>query len=92
MALILNTRTGHVYPQYHAVFDDTFCTLYHMRKGTVPGNWKNLVEEHSDLAAQENFKISKEWYLKKSSEITLPREACKEDPLEPGTQDLPPKV
>ena len=52
MALVLNTKTGHVYPQYHVVLDDIFSTMEHMRNGTVTGNWENLVEEHSELATQ----------------------------------------
>ena len=76
VALSLNTRTGHVYYQYHALFDNTLSTVEHMRKLRVPGNWKNLVEYHSDLAKQENFTLEKEWYLKKSSSMNLPREAC----------------
>ena len=40
VALVLNLRTGHVYPQYHVVFDDIFSTVEHMRKGTVSGNCK----------------------------------------------------
>ena len=59
MAIVLNTRTGNVFPQYHVVFDDTFSTVEHTRKGTVPGNWKNLVEEHSEIATQENFTLEK---------------------------------
>ena len=50
VALVLNTRTGHVSPQYHMVFGDTFSTVEHMRKGRVPVNWKNLIEDHSELA------------------------------------------
>ena len=34
--LALNTRTGHVHPQYHVVFDNTFSTVEHMRNVTVP--------------------------------------------------------
>ena len=41
------------------VFDNTFSTVDHMRKGTLPGNWKKLVEDHSEIAAQENFTIAK---------------------------------
>ena len=47
--LLFNTRTGNILPQYHVVFDNTFSTMEHMSKGTVPGNWKNLIEEHSDI-------------------------------------------
>ena len=59
MALVLNIRTGNIPPRYHVVFDGTLYTVDHMRKGTIPGNWKNLVEEHSEIATQENFTPSK---------------------------------
>ena len=59
MALVLNTRTGNVSPQYHVVFDDALSTVEHIRKETFPGNWKNLVEENSELAMQENFTLEK---------------------------------
>ena len=36
VALVLNTRTGHVSPKYHVVFDDTFSTVENTRKVTVP--------------------------------------------------------
>ena len=61
--LVLNTRTGHIYPQYHVVFYGKLYTVDHMMKVTVPGNWKNLVEEHSDLARHENFALIKEWHI-----------------------------
>ena len=44
VALVLNTNTGHVSPQFHFVFDDHFTTLSQMRNGTVPSNWADLVE------------------------------------------------
>ena len=36
--LVLNTRTGHIPPQYHMVFEYTFSTVERTRKATVPGN------------------------------------------------------
>ena len=45
------------------VFDNTFYTVDHTRKVTVPGNGENLVEEHSDLVMQENFTLAKECHL-----------------------------
>ena len=48
--LVLNTRTGNFPPQYHVVFENTLSTVDNMKKGTVPVNCKNLVEEHSKLA------------------------------------------
>ena len=59
VALLLNSITGHVSPQYHVVYDEKFSTVEHMRKGTVPINWKNLVEEHSDIATQEKYTLAK---------------------------------
>ena len=46
-------------PQDHVVFDDTVSTVGYISKGTYPGNWKSLVDEHSDIAMQENFTIAK---------------------------------
>ena len=63
--LVLNIRTGHVSSHYHVVFDNKFSTVDHTRKVTVPVNWKNLVEDHSEIAMQENFTLEKEWNLKK---------------------------
>ena len=59
MSLVLNTRTGNVYPQHHVVFDNTFSTVDHTRKGTVPGDRENLVEDYPELATQENFDVTK---------------------------------
>ena len=47
LKLVLNIRTGYVSPQYHVVFDDYLSTVYHVIKGEISVNWKNLVEEHS---------------------------------------------
>ena len=55
----MKIRTGNVKPQHHVVFDDNFYTLEHVGRVTVPGNCKNLVEEHSYLAIQENFTLCK---------------------------------
>ena len=71
------------------VFDDTFYTVDHNSKGTVTGSWENLVKDHSDITTQENFTLEKEWHINKSSNMLLPREACQEDSMEPGPQDLP---
>ena len=57
--LVLNTITGNVSPHYHVVFDNTLSTAEHTSKGTVPINRKNMVEEHSELAKQENVTLAK---------------------------------
>eukprot|EP00957_Ditylum_brightwellii_P119931 9152329-Ditylum_brightwellii.AAC.1 len=41
---ILNPRTGHVYSQFHVVFDDTFSTVPHLRNRTEPPFWHDLIE------------------------------------------------
>ena len=43
VAVVLNPNTGLVSPQYHVVFDDDFTTAPHLRKGTVPPNWDNIL-------------------------------------------------
>ena len=48
--LVLNTIAGHFSSHYHVIFENTFSTVEHMWKGTVPRNWNNLVEEHLELA------------------------------------------
>lgn len=42
VALILNLQTGHISPQFHAMFDDDFETANSLRKGTEPKRWKWL--------------------------------------------------
>ena len=39
VAIILNIRTGHIYPQDHVVFGDTLYTVDHTMKGTFAGIW-----------------------------------------------------
>ena len=74
-------------PQYHVVLDNTLSTVDHMRKVTVPGNRKNMVEEHSELSTQENFTLEKYWHLNESCSMPLPKEAWQEDPIEADPQD-----
>ena len=63
VALVLITRTGNFSLQYHVVFDYTFYTVEYMSRSTYPGNWKNLVEKHLELAMQKNFTLEKYWNL-----------------------------
>ena len=55
VALVLNPRTGNVSPQFHVVFDDDFSTVSHMRHGTVPVHWKELVGISSEQATLDHF-------------------------------------
>ena len=59
VALVINTITGHFSHHYHVVFDETFFTVDHVIKVTVPGNWKKLVDDHLDLDTQESFTLGK---------------------------------
>lgn len=61
VALVLNPSTGHVSPQYHVVFDDKFTTVNHMRTGTVPSNWRDLVENSSFCSTDEQFSLADVW-------------------------------
>ena len=61
VALVLNPSTGHVSPQYHVVFDDTFSTVSNLRSGTVPANWSKLVEESSYLSTDEDYDLTQVW-------------------------------
>ena len=56
---VLNIRIGNVSPKYHVLFDENFYTMDNTSKETVPGYWKNLVAEHSEIATQEYFIIAK---------------------------------
>ena len=43
VALVMNPKTGLVSLQFHLVFDDNFETVPHLRAGTAPENWADLV-------------------------------------------------
>jgi hypothetical protein len=43
VALILNSRTGHVLLQFHVVYDDDFTTVPYLRTAAVPPHWAKLV-------------------------------------------------
>ena len=49
-------------PQFHVVFDDTFSTVPHLRSGTVPLNWANLIKNSSELVTDENYGLSRTWF------------------------------
>jgi hypothetical protein len=50
VALILNLSTGHVSPQYHVVYDDTFSTVASIRVDRIPSNWSNYVLRAASLS------------------------------------------
>ena len=62
VALVLNPATGHVSPQFHVVFDDSFSTVESMRNGTVPKNWQDLVSKASECSTPEDFSLAHIWF------------------------------
>ena len=42
VTLVLNPQTGHVSPQFHAVFDDNFITVPQMRDHTFYLMWDEM--------------------------------------------------
>ncbi len=63
VALVLNPVTGLVSPQYHVTFDDDFTTVPHLRKGTVPPNWADLVKHSSERTTSEFIDLTKTWFV-----------------------------
>ena len=59
--MVLNPKTLHVSPQFHVVFDDTFSTVDHMEKGTIPPNWQELVNASENLEPEETTELEKIW-------------------------------
>ena len=62
VALVLNPRTGLVSPQFHVVIDDDFSTVPSLRAGTVPSNWKELVDNTREKSADGFYDITKTWF------------------------------
>ena len=62
VALVLNRKTGHVSPQYHVVFDDTFSTVQHMRDGSIPSNWNEMCKNASESATDEAYDVADTWF------------------------------
>ena len=62
VALVLNSRTGLVSPQFHVVFDDDFSTVPHLRKGTPPPNWAKLVAGSREKSTTEHYDLTKTWF------------------------------
>ena len=61
VALVLNPGTGHVSHLYYLVFDDDFTTVRHLRGGTVPRNWRDLVLSSSFSSTDEQYSLSDTW-------------------------------
>ncbi len=62
VAMVLNPTTGHILPQFHVVFDNTFSTVQYMRDQVVPPHWAELVRNSAELATHEDFDLTKTWF------------------------------
>ena len=52
VALVMNPKTGLVYLQFHLVFDDNFEIVPHLRAGTVPETWSELVTNSKEKSIE----------------------------------------
>ena len=61
VALVCNSTTGRVSPQYHVVFDDDLSTVPYMEAGTLPPNWEDLVKYSSEMATTTDVDLADTW-------------------------------
>jgi hypothetical protein len=78
VALVLNLKTGHVSPQYHVIFDDTFSTLDYIRSEDQPPNWVDLAKYHyqSFIDTPHSPHLMEEWTASQPRVVTFD-----EDPI-----------
>ena len=79
VALVFNPCTGHVSPQYHVAFDKDFSTVPHMRSGTVPKNWADLVKRSSECVTEEKFNPDDTWFRQDLSADSMASEPQETD-------------
>ena len=49
VSFVLNLRTGHISPQFHLVFDDTFSTVLSQSQQDDPPDWWNVVDLEENI-------------------------------------------
>ena len=59
VALVVNPKSGLVYPQFNLVFDDNFETVPHLRAGTVLENWAELVSSSKENSIERFYDVTK---------------------------------
>ena len=52
---------GHVSPQFHVVFDETFSTIPSLKNGSVSDSWKFICENNRELATYKDFNLADLW-------------------------------
>ena len=60
-SLILNIFTGHVSPQFHVVFGETFSIVPSLKNGSVPDSWKFICENNIELATYKDLNLADLW-------------------------------
>ena len=58
----MNQKNGHVSPQFHLVFDKKFETSPHLRAGTVPDNWADLITNSREKSTEGFYDLTKTWF------------------------------
>ena len=61
ISLVLNLSTGHVSPQFHVVFDETFSTVPSLKTGSILASWNFISENNRELATYEDFNLEDLW-------------------------------
>ena len=61
VSLVLNILTGHVSPQLHIVFDETFSTVPSLKNISVLASWKFICENNRELATNKYFNLADLW-------------------------------
>ena len=61
VSLVLNVSTGHVSPQFHVVFDETFSTVPSLKNGSVPASCEFICKNKRELATSEDFNLADLW-------------------------------
>ena len=61
ISLILNLSTGHVSPQFHIVFDETFSAVTSLKDGSIPDSWKFIFENNREIATYKEFNLAYLW-------------------------------
>ena len=72
----MNPNSGLVSPQFHLVFYDNFETVPHIRSGTVPENWEQLVASSKEKSLEGFYDVKKTWFEGKVDPSADPQAAA----------------
>jgi hypothetical protein len=86
VALILNPRTGHISPQFYAVFNDDFTTVQYLCTGMVPPHWADLVGSSAMIQMYTEKQVGT-WQSNPNLEIEKGDFSGKNQPLSTSNQD-----